>query len=442
MKNKYDVIVVGAGLAGLTTAIKLAKDKRRVLLIEKENYLGGRTSSKHDNGLEIEAGFHRHIGYYKELPKLLKDANVNLNDIVMWEKEAEIRLDNKNKIILGIAPFYHPIIFLKDILGNTEHLTLKNKLSMTKFFILGFIDYTFNPKELDNYSILEYAKKHNIDKNVIDYIITSLSTGIFFLPKEKYSAKLFFGIFYPGIFRMFKLRVGAYKGGMSDVISRPLAKRFEELGGTLKLNTKVDNLIYKNNKIIGVKIKDKEVYAKTVVLATDIGNSKKILKDINHPYIRKFLKIPTMSVLTVHLELKKPLMKLDRATFTPLTKISSFTEESRSTFKKSKGRISIIMTSTPEINFLTNEELLKLVIEEFKKVGINIKDNLIDYRVVRHIDKFYDLSKGNDKYRQDQKTPIKGLVLAGDYTKQRMYATMEGAVISGINAYKVIKEQN
>ena len=100
MKNKYDVIVVGAGLAGLTTAIKLAKDKRRVLLIEKENYLGGRTSSKHDNGLEIEAGFHRHIGYYKELPKLLKDANVNLNDIVMWEKEAEIRLDNKNKIIL------------------------------------------------------------------------------------------------------------------------------------------------------------------------------------------------------------------------------------------------------------------------------------------------------------------------------------------------------
>jgi len=229
---------------------------------------------------------------------------------------------------------------------------------------------------------------------------------------------------------------------MSDVIARPLAKRFEELGGTLKLNTKVDNLIYKNNRIIGVKIKDKEVYAKTVLLATDIGNSKKILKDINHPYIRKFLKIPTMSVLTVHLELKKPLMKLDRATFTPLTKISSFTEESRSTFKKSKGRISIIMTSTPEINFLTNEELLKLVIEEFKKVGINIKDNLIDYRVVRHIDKFYDLSKGNDKYRQDQKTPIKGLVLAGDYTKQRMYATMEGAVISGINAYKVIKEQN
>ena len=79
---KYDIIVIGAGLAGLTAAYYLTKERKKVLLIEKEKFLGGRTSSWNDNGMMIESGFHRHIGYYKELPKLLKEVDVSLNTIV------------------------------------------------------------------------------------------------------------------------------------------------------------------------------------------------------------------------------------------------------------------------------------------------------------------------------------------------------------------------
>src|SRR5688500_15468605 len=37
----YDVIVIGGGLAGLTSAALLAKSGRRVLLLERRNVLGG-----------------------------------------------------------------------------------------------------------------------------------------------------------------------------------------------------------------------------------------------------------------------------------------------------------------------------------------------------------------------------------------------------------------
>ena len=94
--KKYDCVVIGAGLAGLTTAYSLVKNKKRVLLIEKEKYLGGRTSSWNDKGFLVEAGFHRHIGFYHELPKLLKEVGVNLDNIIMWEKEVEIII-NKHK---------------------------------------------------------------------------------------------------------------------------------------------------------------------------------------------------------------------------------------------------------------------------------------------------------------------------------------------------------
>jgi len=40
-KWKYDVIVVGAGLAGLSTGAMLAKVRKKVLILEKNKDVGG-----------------------------------------------------------------------------------------------------------------------------------------------------------------------------------------------------------------------------------------------------------------------------------------------------------------------------------------------------------------------------------------------------------------
>lgn len=436
MKKEYDVIIIGAGLAGLTAGLKLSKENKKILILEKENYIGGRTASWNSNDIHIEAGFHKHIGFYKELPNILKESGVELNDIVMWEKEVEMIINKKDKIILGIDPICHPITFLKDILGNNKLLTSKDKLSLIKFFSIGFKEYLLRPEKLDGYSVQEYAKKLKIEKNVIEIIIKSLSTGIFFLPPQNYSAKLFFGLFFPGLFKLHKIRIGAYKDGMSDIIAKPIAKEIIKNNGKIKNNASVISLIEKNGRIIGVKTKKENIYCKTIILATDIGNAQKLLKPIEHPYVNKILDIPTISVITVHLELTKPAMKLDRTTFTPkLNMIVSFSEESRSTFKNSNGRLSIILKSTENINSKKDDDIIQTVIKELKSINMDIEKNITDYRIVRHENKFYSFSPNNDKKRPTSSTPIKGLILAGDYTKQKLYSTMEGAVISGLNAY-------
>jgi len=439
MQEKYDVIVIGAGLAGLSAAYNLAKKGKKVLVLEKENYLGGRTSSWHENGIEIESGFHRHIGYYKKLPKLLKEVGLKLDDIIMWEKECEIIKSKDEKIVVGIDPFCHPITFLKDSFGNKEVLNKDDKLSLCKLFILGFKDYFFNTKALDNYSIFEYAQKHNISKKIIDTVIVSLSTGIFFLPISSYSAKLFFGLFYPAIFNPWKVRIGAYKGGMSKVLAQPIAQKITKYKGVIKNNCNVASLIYCKNKVVGVKTEGKDYYASFTILATDINNAKKIVDSLPHNFKEKILKVPLLSVITVHFELAEPAMTIDQATFTTNTIIASFTEESRSSFPNSKGRISVILKSTKKINFLDDENIILETIKAFKSIGKDFEKNILKSVVVRHIDKFYDFSSHNDKYRLNQKTPINGLVLAGDYTKQKFYSTMEGAVISGIKASNLVK---
>lgn len=436
MKEKYDVIVIGSGLAGLTTAYKLAKGNKKVLVLEKEKILGGRTSSWNDNGMLIESGFHRHIGFYKEFPNLLTEVGIDLNKIISWENEAEIKLAKDKSIVLGIAPFYAPFTFLKDTLGNRELLSIKEKFSLLKLFINGMKDYAISPENLDTYSVLDYANKLKIEKSITNYIATSLSTGIFFLPKEEYSAKLFFGLFYPSIFSFPKMRIGAYKEGMRLAFVEPLAEAIEKNNGLIKKSISVKKIIIKNNQIIGVKTDKGNYYADSVVLATDIDGAQNIVKNTKNSKLNYLLKIPTLSAITVQLELTEPIMPLDRTTFAPTTIIASYTEESRTTFKNSKGRASIILVSKKEHNKWNDKKILDIVIKEFRKIGIEVKDKLIDYRIVRHTNKFYDFSKGNDKYRPQTITPVKGLFLAGDYTKQKWYATMEGAVTSGINASK------
>ncbi|MFH2057479.1 MAG: NAD(P)-binding protein [Pseudomonadota bacterium] len=56
--DNYDDIVVGSGISGLTTALILGMNKRKVLLIEKAPKIGGSLSRFYKKGIPFDTGFH------------------------------------------------------------------------------------------------------------------------------------------------------------------------------------------------------------------------------------------------------------------------------------------------------------------------------------------------------------------------------------------------
>lgn len=58
MMRKYDAVVVGAGNGGLTAACKLAKAKKKVLMIERHNIQGGLAASFRRGRFEFETALH------------------------------------------------------------------------------------------------------------------------------------------------------------------------------------------------------------------------------------------------------------------------------------------------------------------------------------------------------------------------------------------------
>lgn len=440
--KSYDVIVVGAGLAGLSAALELCDREKKVLLLEKNKFPGGRTASWNEEGMIVESGFHRHIGYYKELPKLLNKVGVKVNDIVMWEKQIDIHdVEKKEPAIFGISPFRAPIRFIRGALGNSHVLSLRDKISLIPFFLAGFKEYVIHPQKLDQYSVSSYAKKYRVTSKALSFILTPLSTGIFFLPPEEYSAKVFFGLFAPGIPRMFNIRIGAYLGGMTELLANPLLKGVKERGGEVQLDAQVKQILRTEEKVIGVELNNGEkIHAGHIILATSLIHAKQLLKDIveDQPWFDPMLNMPTMSAVTIQFDLREPALPYDRTTFAPLTILASFAEQSRTTFKHVPGRLSVILSQHEKFIDQVDEDIFERVIQDAQNVGVNLKSIVKDYRVIRHKDKFYHLGPNHDWMRPTQETPLEGLILAGDYTRQPLYSTMEGAVISGQKAASVI----
>ena len=80
--DKYDAIIIGGGIGGLTCALLLAKKGLRVALFEKEKQAGGYCSSFSVNGYTFDACTDSIGGLYKNEPlrQLLEE------DLGIWDK--------------------------------------------------------------------------------------------------------------------------------------------------------------------------------------------------------------------------------------------------------------------------------------------------------------------------------------------------------------------
>ncbi|RMD52137.1 MAG: protoporphyrinogen oxidase, partial [Nitrospirae bacterium] len=157
MNNIVDVIVVGSGISGLSTAHFLIKKGYKVLIIEKDEHIGGVIKTDRIDGFLVEYGPNSTLDTTPILHLLFKDIGVE-DDVVYANPLAKNRYIVRNKrlqpVPTGLLSFLKTPLFSK----SAKMRILKEPFippskkedeSLSEFVIrrLGreFLDYAIDP---------------------------------------------------------------------------------------------------------------------------------------------------------------------------------------------------------------------------------------------------------------------------------------------------------
>ncbi|THG33975.1 FAD-dependent oxidoreductase [Glaciibacter flavus] len=100
----HDVVVIGAGLAGLRCAVRLAEAGRQVLVLEAEDAVGGRERTDLLDGFQLDRGFHVLNPAYPAVKRW-----VDLDTLGLQPFPVGVRVRRQNGIVELHHPLRHPI---------------------------------------------------------------------------------------------------------------------------------------------------------------------------------------------------------------------------------------------------------------------------------------------------------------------------------------------
>jgi phytoene dehydrogenase-like protein len=254
------VIIIGAGIAGLTCA-KYLKDRGiQSLILEASDGVGGRVRTDLYEGFRLDRGFQILLTAYPEAQRLL---NYEALDFQAFTSGAMIRDIQKNDFSVMANPFKEPSKLMSSLTSNVGSLTDKMR-------VLRLIMDTNNIQEevFENQGIstIEYLQNYGFSESMIQQFFRPFFGGVFLENDLSTSSSFFkyiFGKFYEGD------AVIPAKG--IQQISEQIAKMLYV--GTVKLNTKVvkidGNYVYLEN--------GNRLYGEKIILATDGFQADKLL---------------------------------------------------------------------------------------------------------------------------------------------------------------------
>jgi len=103
MENKYDVIIAGSGISGMSMAYYCAKDNLKVLVIEKNDLLGGSFTTKEIEDYWLELGAHTMYNSYSHLIDIIEGSD--LADEMIKRKKVPYKVLKNDKIHSVLSQF-------------------------------------------------------------------------------------------------------------------------------------------------------------------------------------------------------------------------------------------------------------------------------------------------------------------------------------------------
>lgn len=248
----YDVIVVGAGISGLGAALKLKDAGLNVLVLEKNDHVGGRVSTDHVDGFAIDRGATLFGGRFKHMKALVKRLDLEQH-VDKIDFAFELHDGNTKKKIRRTR--------IDDVLFNPK-LPFRAKWALIKFGLNVLFKgrklshgNTCEVEELDNMSVDEYFAQLG-GKEILEHFLHPGLNGPLGGNLRNNSRVILFQTFW----NILLMPTWAMKGGMGR-ITEAMRKELN-----VRTNSNVTQVSIENDHVV-VSVNGERLNAERAIIA-------------------------------------------------------------------------------------------------------------------------------------------------------------------------------
>lgn len=444
-----DVVVVGGGVSGLACAVAAARAGLRPLVLERSSLLGGRARSWTDEktGDPVHIGPHIMLSQYQNFFALLE--MVGGMDKVVWQPMPDFitMVEGTTEVTMGLADLPPPMPFLPSVLAD-KSVGLVDKLSNFRLTAWAMTITEEEVLRLDDKDARTLLREMGVTERYIDRFWSFVSMAIMNVPLDRCSAAALMR-FYRRLVGHRRCQVAFADGGLGDLFAPGARDVIEAAGGEVRTRTAVAGFaLDEAGGVDGVVLEGGEVLRARAVVA---ALTPQELATLAHP----------------SWEARRPFSDLAR--FEPCPYVSTYLWFDEKLTKRQfwarvhreddlncdfydlsnihrgwESRPSVICTNaiwSHRAAHLSDAEVVERTRAELAEYLPRAAKAKLVHSVVNRIPMAIHCPQpGTEALRPDIATGIRGLYLAGDWTKTGFPSSMEGAARSGFLAAERVLE--
>ncbi|MBO0860471.1 MAG: FAD-dependent oxidoreductase [Chloracidobacterium sp.] len=462
LSTSPSVLIIGGGFAGLSAAVDLAESGRRVLLLERRSFLGGRAYSFTDKttGDTIDNGQHLMMGCYHRTLRFLE--KIGSLDKLKFQPDPQVDFlqEESNGSVSRVSFKCPPLPAPLHLLGGLARLKTIGWADRIRALGVGLAVRALNGGggRLAEITVREWLDSLGQSERIQRRFWGPMALATLNETPDLASADMFARVIELGFMR--KKSDSAMiisQVGLSDLYTRQAQAFIEDHGGEVRLNSEVSRIEFvqgvaaQRYAATCVTLRSGErIEAEDVISAVPYFALKRMLQAefaaAHFPYLDRLKSAP---IVSINLWYDGPITDLEFASLldSPIEWVFNKNAINKNYVQNGVGAVhrrqhlALVISGAHEAARRPKEELIDLADAEVKRFFPAARGQRPFHAfVVREHDATISHPVGTARLRPPCRTPFANFFLAGDWTATGLPATIEGAVQSGQECARIILE--
>jgi squalene-associated FAD-dependent desaturase len=436
-----NAVVIGAGFAGLSSAVALAERGVRVTVLEGKPALGGRAYSFEDpdTGDFVDNGQHVLMGCYTETLDFLK--RIGAYDELVFQDDLKIEMlaGPGQSAVLKTARLPGPLHMTAALFGY-RYLTIADRLSVMRGGLRMLAMRRFADGELRRLTVVQLMDRLGQSEQARRCFWYPLSIATLNDEPDSSSARQLVEVLKRAFFSR-RRRDSAFvysRVGLSDLYCTGATRLIERAGGQVISHSIVEMVeLGARGEVASVRLRDgRRIEASDFISAVPAPQLLRFLPEnaVADPFFSRLAGLSSSPIICVHLWLDREVTNSPFIGFIGTTTQWLFNK--RQIFAQRgeahPGYLSFVISGARKLVDRSNQEILDIVINDLHAmIPASREAKVVKSLVLKEKNATMAPDLLSHELRPTAKTPIANFFLAGDWIQTGLPATIESAVISG-----------